>query len=155
MTLLQLHEPGATPLPHEGEQELAVGIDLGTTNTVVAISASGKPEVLRDAAGGGLIPSVVAYTDDGPIVGEEAQARLVDMPDAVVSSVKRLMGRGAAEVKQLAGTLPYAVDAAEGGMVRLLVRGRRLTPVEVSAEILKEAKAQAERHLERKVTRAV
>jgi molecular chaperone HscA len=155
MTLLQLHEPGATPLPHEGEQELAVGIDLGTTNTVIAIAAAGKPEVLRDAAGGGLIPSVVAYTDDGPIVGEAAQARLVDMPDAVVSSVKRLMGRGAGDVKQLAGTLPYAVDAAEGGMVRLLVRGRRLTPVEVSAEILKEAKAQAERHLERNVTRAV
>jgi molecular chaperone HscA len=155
MTLLQLHEPGETPLPHEGERELAVGIDLGTTNSVVAVATAGKPEVLRDASGHGLIPSVVAYTDAGPIVGEEAEARLVDMPDAVVSSVKRLMGRGAADMKQLAGTLPYAVDAGEGGMVRLLVRGRRLTPVEISAEILKEAKAQAERHLERKVTRAV
>src|SRR5689334_13315404 len=115
MTLLQLHEPGETPLPHEGEQELAVGIDLGTTNSVVSIATSGKPEVLRVASGHGLIPSVVAYTDDGPIVGEAALARLVDIPDAVVSSVKRLMGRGAADVKQLAGTLPYAVDAAEGG----------------------------------------
>ena len=155
MTLLQLHEPGETPLPHEGDQTLAVGIDLGTTNSVVAISTSGKPEVLRDAEGRGLVPSVVAYTDEGPIVGVAAQARLVAEPDSVVSSVKRLMGRGAADVKALAGTLPYQLDAAEGGMVRLLVGGRRLTPVEISAEILKAVKDQAEQHLGREVTRAV
>ena len=155
MTLLQLHEPGETPLPHEGDQALAVGIDLGTTNSVVAISTSGKPEVLRDAAGRGLVPSVVAYTDEGPIVGVQAQARLVAEPDSVVSSVKRLMGRGSADVKALAGTLPYQLDAAEGGMVRLLVGGRRLTPVEISAEILKAVKDQAEQHLGREVTRAV
>ena len=155
MTLLQLHEPGETPLPHEGDQTLAVGIDLGTTNSVVAISTSGKPEVLRDAEGRGLVPSVVAYTDEGPIVGVEAQARLVDAPDSVVSSVKRLMGRGAADVKALAGTLPYKLDAAEGGMVRLLVGDKRLTPVEISAEILRAVKAQAEHHLGREVTRAV
>ncbi|MSP49466.1 MAG: Fe-S protein assembly chaperone HscA [Alphaproteobacteria bacterium] len=155
MTLLQLHEPGETPLPHEGDQTLAVGIDLGTTNSVVALSTSGKPEVLRDADGNGLVPSVVAYTEDGPVVGVGAQARLVDAPDAVVSSVKRLMGRGSADVKTLAGTLPYALDAAEGGMVRLLVGGRRLTPVEVSADILRAIKAQAEQHLGREVTRAV
>ena len=117
MTLLQLHEPGETPLPHEGDQALAVGIDLGTTNSVIAISTSGKPEVLRDAEGRGLVPSVVAYTDERPIVGVAAQARLVAEPDTVVSSVKRLMGRGAADVKALAGTLPYRMDAAEGGMV--------------------------------------
>ena len=155
MTLLQLHEPGETPLPHEGDQQLAIGIDLGTTNSVVAISASGKPEVLRDAEGRGLVPSVVAYTADGPIVGVEAQARLVDAPDSVVSSVKRLMGRGAADVKALAGTLPYRLDLAEGGMVRLLVGDRRLTPVEISAEILRAVKDQAEQHLGREVTRAV
>ncbi|MBL8692253.1 MAG: Fe-S protein assembly chaperone HscA [Rhodospirillaceae bacterium] len=155
MTLLQLHEPGETPLPHEGEQELAVGIDLGTTNSVVAISSSGKPEVLRDADGSGLVPSVVAYTSDGPVVGAAAQARIVDAPETVVSSVKRLMGRGSADVKALAGTLPYALDAAEGGMVRLKVGNRRLTPVEVSAEILRAVKAQAEQHLGRDVTRAV
>ena len=155
MTLLQLHEPGETPLPHEGEQELAVGIDLGTTNSVVAISSSGKPEVLRDSDGNGLVPSVVAYTDEGPIVGTAALARIVDAPETVVSSVKRLMGRGAADVKSLAGTLPYALDAAEGGMVRLKIGDRRLTPVEVSAEILRQVKAQAEQHLGRDVTRAV
>src|SRR5688572_9926889 len=104
MTLLQLHEPGETPVPHEGEQALAVGIDLGTTNSVVALSTANKPEVLRDPDGNGLIPSVVAYTDDGPVVGSAAQARLVDAPETVVSSIKRLMGRGAADVKSLAGT---------------------------------------------------
>ncbi len=155
MTLLQLHEPGETPLPHEGEQELAVGIDLGTTNSVVAISSSGKPEVLRDADGSGLVPSVVAYTDDAVVVGAAAQARIVDAPETVVSSVKRLMGRGSSDVKTLAGTLPYALDAAEGGMVRLKVGNRRLTPVEISAEILRAVKAQAEQHLGRDVTRAV
>ncbi len=155
MTLLQLHEPGETPLPHEGEQELAVGIDLGTTNSVVAISSSGKPEVLRDADGNGLVPSVVAYTGDGVIVGGAAQAKIVDAPETVVSSVKRLMGRGSSDVKALAGTLPYTLDAAEGGMVRLKVGDRRLTPVEVSSEILKAVKAQAEQHLGREVTRAV
>ncbi len=155
MTLLQLHEPGETPLPHESEQELAVGIDLGTTNSVVAISSQGKPEVLRDADGNGLVPSVVAYTSDGPVVGAAAQARIVDAPEAVVSSVKRLMGRGSSDVKALAGTLPYALDTAEGGMVRLRIGDRRLTPVEVSAEILRAVKAQAEQHLGRDVTRAV
>jgi len=155
VTLLQLHEPGETPLPHEGEQTLAVGIDLGTTNSVIAFSALGKPEVLRDAAGSGLIPSVVAYTEHGPVVGSAAQARLVDAPETVVSSVKRLMGRGAADVKTLAGTLPYRFDAADGGMVRLLIGDRRLTPVEVSAEILRALKIQAEQHLGREVAKAV
>jgi molecular chaperone HscA len=155
MTLLQLHEPGETPLPHEGDQALAIGIDLGTTNSVVALSARNQPEVLRDADGNGLVPSVVAYTEHGPVVGSAAQARIVDAPETVVSSVKRLMGRGAADVRSLAGTLPYRLDAAEGGMVRLLIGERRLTPVEVSAEILRAVKAQAELHLGREVTRAV
>ncbi|MBM3548190.1 MAG: Fe-S protein assembly chaperone HscA [Alphaproteobacteria bacterium] len=155
MTLLQLHEPGETPLPHEGDQALAVGIDLGTTNSVVAISAHSKPEVLRDADGNGLVPSVVAYTDAGPVVGSAAQARIVDAPETVIFSVKRLMGRGAADVKALAGTLPYKLDAAQGGMVRLLIGEKRLTPVEVSAEILRAVKAQAEQHLGREVTKAV
>jgi molecular chaperone HscA len=154
--LLQLHEPGETPLPHEDDQDLAVGIDLGTTNSVVAISADGKPEVVRDSSGRGLLPSVVAYGDEIK-TGAEALARLIDAPDTVISSIKRLMGRGASDVKALAGTLPYALDpnTAEGGMVRLLVGGRSLTPVEISAEILRAIKAQAEARLERPVTRAV
>ena len=159
MALLQIHEPGETPLPHAAERALAVGIDLGTTNSVVAISRQGKPEVLRDEKGLGLVPSVVAYPPDGaPLVGFAARALLLDRPELVVSSIKRLMGRGAADVKALAGTLPYELDADagnSGGMVRLSVGARRLTPVEVSADILGALKARAEAKLGNPVERAV
>ena len=164
MQLLDIHEPGETPFPHD-ERGVAVGIDLGTTNSLVALSTDGKPEVLRDDEGRGMLPSVVAYVDDGPpLVGETARRCLLDRPECVVSSVKRLMGRGIEDVMGLAGTLPYDVvqpdedgAAGQGGdrMVRLEVAGRRLTPVEVSAEILRTLKERAERHLGREVTKAV
>ncbi|MBI3496665.1 MAG: Fe-S protein assembly chaperone HscA [Proteobacteria bacterium] len=156
MMLLQLHEPGETPTPHEADSRLAIGIDLGTTNSVVAIAVDGKPEVLRDEKGRSLVPSVVAYPKEGGvIVGAEARHLLLDEPEAVVSSIKRLMGRGADDVKALAGTLPYRLDAAKGGMVRLELNGRSLSPVEISADILKRLKAIAEEHLDRPVAHAV
>jgi molecular chaperone HscA len=157
MALLQIHEPGETPLPHAGEKKAAVGIDLGTTNSVVAIATGGKPEVLRDEDGNGLVPSVVAYAADGSaIVGGLAQRVLIDRPECVVSSIKRLMGRGVADIKNLAGTLPYDVEPGEGtGMVRLNLAGRRLTPVEISADILRALKERAENTLGVKVERAV
>src|SRR5687767_9822366 len=99
MQLLQIHEPGETPLPHEQERGLAVGIDLGTTNSVVAIARERQTEVIRDPSGGSLVPSIVAYGEDGVIrVGEAARRELADAPETVVSSKKRLMGRGAADV---------------------------------------------------------
>jgi molecular chaperone HscA len=154
--LLQIHEPGETPMPHQDERGGAVGIDLGTTNSVVAVAKDGKARVLRNERGSGLIPSVVYYADDGGVtVGEAARRELLDHPDAVVSSIKRLMGRGADEVKALAGALPYELDAAGGGMVRLVVAGKRLSPVEISADILRAVKARAEEQLEVPVTRAV
>lgn len=157
--LLQIHEPGQTPLPHEKDDTLAVGIDLGTTNSVVAVASDDAVEVLRDDQGKALVPSVVAFAADGSaIVGEFARRLLLDRPEAVVSSVKRLMGRGLKDVKSLAGTLPYdVVPAADGGsgMVRLRVGGRELTPVEVSAEILKALQERAEDHLGKIVDRAV
>jgi len=155
--LLQLHEPGETPGPHEEEGGLAVGIDLGTTNSVVAIVRDGEAEVLRDREGRGLIPSVVFYAEDGSfIVGDRAREAILEYPDQVVSSVKRLMGRGLEDVKALAGTLPYRVEPSpEGGMVRLAVAGRVLTPVEISADILRAIKARAEAALGQDVTRAV
>jgi molecular chaperone HscA len=157
--LLQIHEPGETPQPHEDDASLAVGIDLGTTNSVVAVSNGGETEVLRDENGVALVPSVVAYAPDGSaIVGELARRLMLDRPDAVVSSVKRLMGRGVEDIKGLGGILPYEVEAREegaSGMVRLLVAGHSLSPVEISAEILKALKARAEEHLGRPVTRAV
>ncbi|WOI10915.1 Fe-S protein assembly chaperone HscA [Thalassospira lucentensis] len=165
MALLKIHEPGQTPLPHEDERQLAVGIDLGTTNSVVAISNDEKPEVLRDTSGGNaIVPSVVYYgAGADPVVGEAARDQINDNADRVVSSVKRLMGRGIADVKSIAGTLPYHVevpseDAAKSGepmMVRLNVGDRVLTPVEVSADILRALRARAEESLGKPVEKAV
>lgn len=165
MALLKIHEPGQTPLPHEDERQLAVGIDLGTTNSVVAISNDEKPEVLRDTSGGNaIVPSVVYYgADADPVVGEAARDQINDNADRVVSSVKRLMGRGIADVKSIAGTLPYHVevpaeDAEKSGepmMVRLNVGDRVLTPVEVSADILRALRARAEKSLGKPVEKAV
>ncbi|HEX9449390.1 MAG TPA: Fe-S protein assembly chaperone HscA [Dongiaceae bacterium] len=161
--LLQIHEPGETPEPHAMQRGIAVGIDLGTTNSVVAIvhagqSADGEDhaEVLRDQCGDGLIPSVVSYLDDEPLVGRAAEALLVQHPGKVVSSVKRLMGRGLADIKSLGGTLPYelATDSA-GGMVRLKIGDRAISPVEVSADILRALKQRAESKLGEAVDRAV
>ena len=157
MALLQIHEPGETPAPHEGDINVAIGIDLGTTNSVVAVSVDGEPEVLRDEDGTALVPSVVAYAPDGsPIVGGLAKTLLATMPDRVVGSVKRLMGRGIADVKEVAGQLPFEFEQAEdGGMVRLNVGGRKLTPVEISGHILTALKERAEGLLNRDVSRAV
>jgi molecular chaperone HscA len=153
--LFDIFEPGETPLPHQSEQ-MSVGIDLGTTNSVVAVSRDGKPEVLRDASGQGLIPSVVAYGEDGSlIVGHEARRQILDRPQDVVSSVKRLMGRGLEDIKTIAGQLPFEVDGDASGMVRLKVAGRSLSPVEISADILRAVQARAEEVLGKKVSKAV
>jgi len=155
--LLQIYEPGETPLPHENEKGLAVGIDLGTTNSVVAIARDQKVEVVRDARGSGLVPSVVAYLDGGEaLVGEIARRQLFDRPEIVVSSIKRLMGRGVADLEKLGGKLPYELGpAAEGGMARLKIGERLITPVEISADILRAVKERAELALGRNVDRAV
>ncbi len=151
---LQIHEPGQSPMPHE--ETLAVGIDLGTTNSLVAISDKGMRQVIRDARERALLPSIVAYHKDGSItVGQEAAALLGEESVQVVSSIKRLMGRGKDDLKEIAGTLPYDIDAKSGGMVSLLLAGRSVTPVEISAEILKSLKARAEHALEHEVKKAV
>src|SRR5262249_40256807 len=90
ITLLQIHQPGETPAPHEEERGIAIGIDLGTTNSVAAIATDGKPEILRDEQGDGLVPSVVSYAGSAPIVGRKAVLEeLTKHPEKVVSSVKR------------------------------------------------------------------
>jgi molecular chaperone HscA len=158
LVMLQLHEPGETPAPHESDKGAAVGIDLGTTNSVVALSFETEVEVLRAADGKALIPSVVHYKDDGEVVvGQAAREAILECPDQVVTSIKRLMGRGIEDVKSLAGTLPYTLEPnPDGGMVRLRVGGRVLTPVEISADILRAIKARAEEALLGKfVSRAV
>ena len=158
MTLLEIHEPGETPLPHAGEGSLAVGIDLGTTNSVVAIARDGKPAALHDESGRAMVPSVVAYpTSGGVLVGDEARLVMAQEPRNVVASVKRLMGRGAADLHAVAGVLPYEIEPGSGqtDMVKLRIGGKARSPVEISAEILKALRARAEAALEKPVERAV
>jgi molecular chaperone HscA len=158
MTLLEIHEPGETPLPHAGEGSLAVGIDLGTTNSVVAIARDGKPAALHDESGRALVPSVVAYpASGGVLVGDEARLLTVQEPRNVIASVKRLMGRGAADLHAVAGVLPYEIEPGTGqtDMVKLRIGGKARSPVEISAEILKALRVRAEAALEKPVERAV
>src|SRR5918993_275168 len=158
MTLLEIHEPGETPLPHAGEGSLAVGIDLGTTNSVVAIAREGKPAALHDETGRAMVPSVVAYPSTGGVlVGDEARLLLTHEPKNVVASVKRLMGRGAADLHAVAGVLPYEIEPGSGetDMVKLRIAGRARSPVEISAEILKALRKRAEEALDKPVERAV
>ena len=158
MTLLEIHEPGETPLPHAGEGSLAVGIDLGTTNSVVAIAREGKPAALHDETGRAMVPSVVAYpASGGVLVGDEARLLMAQEPRNVVASVKRLMGRGAADLHAVAGVLPYEIEPGSGqtDMVKLRIGGKARSPVEISAEILKALRARAEAALEKPVERAV
>ncbi len=158
MTMLEIHEPGETPMPHAGEGSLAVGIDLGTTNSVVAIAREGKPAALHDETGRSLVPSVVAYpTAGGVVVGDEARQLMTREPRNVVASVKRLMGRGAADLHAVAGVLPYEIEPGSGetDMVKLRIAGKARSPVEISAEILRALRRRAEAALDKPVERAV
>ncbi|PWR25794.1 Fe-S protein assembly chaperone HscA [Zavarzinia aquatilis] len=159
MMLLDIYEPGETPLPHAGDSDrAAVGIDLGTTNSLVAVSVNGRPEILRDALGDGIVPSVVAYLegDDEPVVGRVATRILEQEPELVVASVKRLMGRGTGDVASVGGHLAQKIrDDGQGGMVRLDVGGRIVSPVEVSGEILRTLRQRAELVLGKTVDQAV
>ncbi|MCM8595032.1 Fe-S protein assembly chaperone HscA [Accumulibacter sp.] len=141
MALLQIAEPGESSAPHE--HRLAVGIDLGTTNSLVATVRSGLAVVLSDELGRPLLPSVVRYLTDGSAeVGYEAQARQALDPRNTIVSVKRFMGRGLGDIAHRE-SLPYHFDDAPG-MVRLLTAAGRKSPVEVSAEILRVLRLRAE-----------
>src|SRR3954463_7070985 len=122
-----------------------VGIDLGTTNSLVAFVGATGPEVIRDASGDALVPSVVSIGTDGTIyVGREAQRQLLLAPDRAVYSVKRFMGRGIDDVQQEASRLPFRVGGEPGGVVRIGIAGREFTPPEISAFVLRELKHRAE-----------
>ncbi len=149
MMLIDIHEPGQTPLPHQGGA--SVGIDLGTTNSLVAISNQGIREVVSDKQGNVLLPSIVAYEGGKIIVGQEAIEK-----KGAIRSVKRLMGRGVADIKKIVEDLPFKiVDDENKAIVRIDVDGKKLTAIEVSAEILKTLKKRAEDALENEVDRAV
>jgi len=133
-----------------------IGIDLGTTNSLVAYvdEATGLPRVIPDSEGRPLLPSVVAFTPDGIVVGEAARRQLARRPADTVYSVKRLMGRGFEDVKDEARYLPFRILPGDG-FVRLAVGGREVTPPEVSAAVLKALKERAERHFGESVDKAV
>lgn len=152
MALLQISEPGKSTAPHQ--HRLAVGIDLGTTNSLVATVRNGMSAVINDEQGRGLLPSVARYLSDGPVeVGYGAQARQTEDPHNTIVSVKRFMGRGLRDLQD-AANMPYRfVDAP--GMVQLKTVAGVKSPVEVSAEILKKLRERAEKALGGELTGAV
>ena len=143
MALLQISEPGHSPQPHQRKH--AVGIDLGTTNSLVATVRSGMAEVLTDEQGRELLPSVAHYTADGvSCVGYEAAEHNVSDPLNTLASVKRLMGRGLADVKTFGDQLPYEFAADDGGMPKIKTVAGLVSPIQVSAEILRKLAGRAE-----------
>jgi len=122
-----------------------VGIDLGTTNSLVAFVNDGAPVVIRDRSGDGLLPSIVSAAPDGTIyVGREAQRRLLTDAAHTVYSVKRFMGKGVDDVRDEASLLPFKVSGESGGVVKIGLGDREFTPPEISAFILRELKRRAE-----------
>ena len=143
MALLQISEPGQSPQPHQRKH--AVGIDLGTTNSLVAAVRSGSPETLADEQGRHLLPSVVHYLKDGvSCLGYEAAEHNVSDPLNTLTSVKRLMGRGLEDVKTFGGQLPYEFAADDGGMPKIVTAAGLVSPIQVSAEILRKLAGRAE-----------
>ncbi len=143
MALLQISEPGQSPQPHQRKH--AVGIDLGTTNSLVAAVRSGMPETLADEQGRHLLPSVVHYIKEGvSCIGEEAAEHNVSDPLNTLSSIKRLMGRGIDDVKTFGGQLPYNFAEDDGGMPKIITASGAVSPIQVSAEILRKLAGRAE-----------
>lgn len=147
MALLQISEPGESTVPHQ--RRLAVGIDLGTTHSLVAAVRSSQADVLPDAQDRRLTPSVVRYQSDGSVVvGWEALAQIAQDPKNTIASVKRLMGRGYDDaVRQRSPYQLMAHESGQAGQVRIQTVAGAVTPVEVSAEILRQLRRQAEQTL--------
>ena len=140
MALFQISEPGESPLPHERKR--AVGIDLGTTHSLVATVRNGPAVVLPDDDGRPLVPSVVRYAPEGVVVGYDAMGEQATDPANTIVSVKRLMGRGFADLAD-AHRFPYRF-ADSPGMLRIVTRAGVKSPVEISAEILRALRTRAE-----------
>jgi molecular chaperone DnaK len=133
-----------------------IGIDLGTTNSCVAVMEGGEPTVLENAEGGRTTPSVVAFTESGErLVGTVAKRQAVMNPENTIFSIKRFMGRKESEVKEEETIVPYSVEAGPNGDVRVDVRGKQYSPPEISAMILQKLKADAEAKLGEPVDSAV
>src|ERR687896_273023 len=133
-----------------------IGIDLGTTNSAMAVLEGGEPEIIENAEGGRTTPSVVAFTEGGErLVGTVAKRQAVMNPENTIFSIKRFMGRKEAEVKEEETIVPYKVVAGPNGDVRVNVRGQQYSPPEISAMILQKLRADAEAKLGDTVDSAV
>ncbi|MCR2771956.1 Fe-S protein assembly chaperone HscA [Enterobacter kobei] len=141
MALLQISEPGLSAAPHQ--RRLAVGIDLGTTNSLVATVRSGQAETLADEQGRHLLPSVVHYQQQGHAVGYDARANAARDPANTISSVKRMMGRSLADIQTRYPHLPYQLQASENGLPMIATEAGLLNPIRVSSDILKALAARA------------
>jgi molecular chaperone HscA len=146
MALLQISEPGLTAAPHQ--RRLAAGIDLGTTNSLVATVRSGQAETLADVEGRYLLPSVVHYQASEHQVGWSARAQAAQDPVNTVSSVKRMMGRSLADVQQRYPNLPYQFQASDNGLPMIVTAAGLVNPVGVSADILRALATRAKAALE-------
>ena len=150
MALLQIAEPGQSSAPHE--HRIAIGIDLGTTHSLVATVLSGKAKVLNDEQGRVLLPSIVHYAEQQTQYGNEAAPFITSDPKNTIVSVKRFMGRSQADIKF---QHPYALVGEANEMPAFETAQGRKTPVEISAEILKQLKDRAEASLKNPVNGAV
>ncbi|MBW9430686.1 Fe-S protein assembly chaperone HscA [Atlantibacter hermannii] len=141
MALLQISEPGLSAAPHQ--RRLAAGIDLGTTNSLVATVRSGQAETLPDHEGRHLLPSVVNYQASSQIIGFDARAMAAADPVNTISSVKRLMGRSLADIQARYPHLPYKLQPSANGLPQIDTPAGLLNPVRISADILKALAARA------------
>ena len=138
------------------EGETIIGIDLGTTNSVVAVMEGGEPTVIANQEGSRLTPSVVAFTSKGEtLVGEPARRQAVTNPKGTIYSIKRFMGRRHSEVQAEEKMVPYEVVGGPNDFVKVRVNGKEYTPPEISAFILRKLKEAAESYLGHKVRKAV
>ena len=136
MALLQISEPGQSAAPHQ--HRASAGIDLGTTNSLVATVRSGEAVCLADEEGRNLLPSVVHFASSGILVGHQAAVLQSSDPLNSIASIKRLMGRGQEDVSQLDDVMPYEfVTRTDSSVPRIHTRGGDFSAVEISAEILK------------------
>ncbi|MCF8779451.1 Fe-S protein assembly chaperone HscA [Vibrio sp. IRLE0018] len=145
MALLQIAEPGQSSAPHEHKR--AAGIDLGTTNSLVASVRSGTADTLKDAQGRSLLPSIVNYANEEAIVGYAAKALSESQPQDTIISVKRLLGRSLTDIQTRYPSLPYRFKASENGLPVLQTTQGDKNPIEVSADILKILAKRAEESL--------
>ena len=145
MALLQISEPGLSAAPHQ--RRLAAGIDLGTTNSLVATVRSGQAETLADTAGRHLLPSVVHYSATEHTVGYDARANAAQDPVNTISSVKRMMGRALSDIQARYPHLPYQLQASENGLPMIATSAGLINPIRVSADILKSLALRAQESL--------